>query len=81
MKTAKQTITEILKEAGISINGDQAYDIQINNERFYNRVLAEGVLGLGESYMDGDWDCKALDEMFYRALRAGLESKVFSGSS
>jgi cyclopropane-fatty-acyl-phospholipid synthase len=76
MKTAKQTITELLKEAGISINGNQAYDIQINNERFYNRVLAEGVLGLGESYMDGDWDCKALDEMFFKALRAGLESKI-----
>ena len=34
-----------------------------------------GTLGLGESYMDGWWDCEALDEMCCRAIRARLEER------
>ncbi|MEX0995063.1 MAG: hypothetical protein WD599_06000 [Balneolaceae bacterium] len=35
------------------INGSRPWDIQIHDERFYKRVLAENTLGLGESYMEG----------------------------
>ncbi|MEM9282185.1 MAG: cyclopropane fatty acyl phospholipid synthase, partial [Verrucomicrobiota bacterium] len=30
-------------------------------------------LGLGESYVDGWWECDALDQMFHRVLRARLD--------
>ena len=36
--------------------------------------LRQWSLGLGESYMDGEWDCDALDELFTRLLRADLGS-------
>jgi cyclopropane-fatty-acyl-phospholipid synthase len=36
----------------------------------------EGSLGLGESYMDGWWDCDALDELFFRAIRARLDKSI-----
>src|SRR6266480_1198496 len=39
------------------------------------RILASGTLGFGESYMDGWWECDALDEMCCRAIRAGLEKR------
>jgi cyclopropane-fatty-acyl-phospholipid synthase len=32
-----------------------------------------GTLGAGESYVDGDWDCDALDEMTARLLAGGVE--------
>jgi len=51
-------------------------DIRVNDSRWFGRVLREKSLGLGESYMDGWWDCAQLDEMFYRLLRCGLDSKV-----
>jgi cyclopropane-fatty-acyl-phospholipid synthase len=51
------------------------WDLQIHDERFYRRVLAGGTLGLGESYMDGWWDCAALDEMCHRATRARLDER------
>jgi cyclopropane-fatty-acyl-phospholipid synthase len=76
MSSAKQTVINLLADTGISINGDNPSDLQINNERFYSRVLAEGALGLGESYMDGDWDCEALDEMVASLLRSNLNKKV-----
>ncbi len=50
---AKQIVTELLSEAGISINGKMPYDIQIHDNRFYRQILSETELGLGESYMDG----------------------------
>jgi len=42
----------------------------------YKRVLAGGSLALGESYMDGWWDCKALDQLVYRVLKAELDKEV-----
>ncbi len=76
MKKLKQTVQSILDLAGIRINGDNPWDIEVHDERFYQRVLAQGSLGLGESYMNGWWDCAKLDEFFYRVLKENLEEKV-----
>ena len=78
MKTDKleNTSQKLLSLAGIKINGDNPWDIRVHNEKFYQRVLAQGSLGLGESYMDGWWDCEKLDEFFYRAVRSQIKSKV-----
>lgn len=72
MFSAKKTIQSILSEAGISVNGPEPHDIQVHNERFYTRVLSQGSLGLGESYMDGWWDCPALDAFFTKLLSQPL---------
>lgn len=80
MKPAKlrNPIQEILSIADITINGDAPYDVKIHNDKFYQRILSQGSLGLGESYMDGWWDCERLDEFFFRVLRSQLESKIKS---
>ncbi len=76
MADSKATIERLLKTAGITPNGKEAFDPQIHNERFYGRVLRTGELGLGESYMDGWWDVKRLDVLIERLVTAGLRSKV-----
>lgn len=76
MAKSKETAEEILSLAGIEINGKHPWDIHVHNDNFYRRVLAQGSLGLGESYMDAWWDCDKLDQFFYRVLRADLEDKV-----
>ncbi|MBM4162690.1 MAG: cyclopropane fatty acyl phospholipid synthase [Ignavibacteria bacterium] len=76
MNKHKQIFSDLLATAGVSIDGDKPYDIRVHNDRFYKRVLSEGALGLGESYMDGWWDCQALDQLIDRILRANLEEKV-----
>jgi cyclopropane-fatty-acyl-phospholipid synthase len=68
-------MTNLLACADIRINGARPWDIQVHDPRFFSRVLASGTLGFGESYMDGWWDCDALDEMCYRAIGAGLEKR------
>ena len=67
---------ELLSRAGIQVNGPSASDIQVKNPDFFKRVLQEGSLGLGESYMDGWWECDRLDVFFTKVLRAGLEKQL-----
>ncbi|WP_058909905.1 cyclopropane fatty acyl phospholipid synthase [Entomohabitans teleogrylli] len=69
-------VSEMLSHAGIEINGPAPGDIQVNNPNFFKRVLQEGSLGLGESYMDGWWECERLDIFFNKVLRAGLEKRL-----
>jgi cyclopropane-fatty-acyl-phospholipid synthase len=73
---SKKTFQNILSHTDIRIDGDNPWDIKIHNDQFYRRVLAQGSLGLGESYMDNWWDCERLDEFICRALKADLKSKV-----
>ncbi|HEX2612870.1 MAG TPA: cyclopropane fatty acyl phospholipid synthase, partial [Fibrobacteria bacterium] len=69
-------LTELLASADIRINGDRPWDLRIHNPAFFRRVMAQGTLGLGESYMDGWWDCDRLDIAFDKAMSAQLEMKL-----
>ncbi len=74
--TAKNIGKSLLHAAGISPNGTEPWDIQIHNEDFYLRVLTEGPLGLGESYMDKWWDCQRIDIFIEKILRANIDTKI-----
>jgi cyclopropane-fatty-acyl-phospholipid synthase len=74
----RRTVEELLAGTDIKINGSRAWDIRVHDERFFQRVLGQGSLGAGESYMDGWWDCDQLDEMLTRVLRADIERHLRS---
>lgn len=78
MKTdvLKGIVQDILSPAGIIINGSQPWDIQIRNDKFYQRVLSDGSLGLGEAYMDGWWECARLDDFFCRLIPSQPEDRM-----
>lgn len=78
MKTdrSKYRIRELLSYADISIDGNNPWDIRVNDDRFYARALADGALGAGESYMEKWWDCEELDEFITRILNANLQEKI-----
>ena len=78
-KTIRQ-FEKMLEPAGIQLNGPNAWDIEVHDNALFPRLVRDGTLGLGEAYMDGWWDCPALDEMIDRALRAGLEDRVRNNS-
>jgi cyclopropane-fatty-acyl-phospholipid synthase len=75
---AKEKIREILALAGIELNGPDPWDFRVRDERFYQRALSQGSLGLGESYMDGWWDVPQLDDFFCKIQKADLQKKVGS---
>lgn len=72
----KNIVQELLSPADIEINGKRPWDIKIKDERFYQRVLSGGGLGLGESYMDGWWECEMLDEFVSRIVYFNVEEKL-----
>ncbi len=72
----KRLVNQLLDFAGIKINGNSPWDIRIHDERFYKRAITEVELGMGESYMDGWWDAKKLDETIFKIIRADLLNKV-----
>ena len=57
-------------------NADLLSMIKIHNENFYKRIIFHGSLGLGESYMEGWWDCDNIDELIFHILRANLDKTV-----
>jgi cyclopropane-fatty-acyl-phospholipid synthase len=65
----KQRLARILAMGDVSLNGPHHYDMMVHNDALYKRIYREGTLGAGEAYVDGWWDCLALDEFFYRVLR------------
>jgi len=67
---------ELLDAAGIEIGGPNAWDIQIHDDRLFERVLANRELGLGEAYMDGWWDAGRVDEFLARVLLSDIRSHI-----
>jgi cyclopropane-fatty-acyl-phospholipid synthase len=71
-----RTAARILNEAGIQINGSAPSDIRFNGPGVIERAFAQGNLGLGEAYMEGQWDSEHLDEFFHRLLKTGMTEDV-----
>lgn len=72
----RDTLTSLLSTAGITIDGDEPHDIRVHDDRFYRRILSDGSLGLGESYVEGWWDADAPDKTLHRILDAGISERA-----
>lgn len=73
-KGINKLVQDVLERADIQINGSRPWDMQIHDERTLKRVAMQRSLGLGESYMDGWWDCDQIDEMFRRLTLLNLDA-------
>lgn len=73
---AERRLSQWLEQADVRIDGDRPWDLRVRDARFFPRVVGDGSLGLGESYMDLWWDCEQLDGFFHRVLSAHLDWKV-----
>lgn len=73
---AETVIRDLFAKAGITFNGTNPWDPQVHDDRLYARIAAQGSLGMGEAYMDGDWDCAALDQFFDRVISAHLGDEL-----
>jgi cyclopropane-fatty-acyl-phospholipid synthase len=71
----KKILCKMLGPSGVQVDGSRPWDIRVHNPDFYERVLSGGSLALGESYMDGWWDCEALDQFFEKILESRLDKK------
>lgn len=68
--------TQLLALADIHVGGGRPWDMRVHHPDTFDRILTRGSLGLGESYVDGWWDCDQVDEFITRILRARLDEQV-----
>lgn len=76
MDKAESTVRDILAMAEIGCDGAYPWDLHVTSNEFYRRLLGQGAMALGETYMDGLWECEQLDVFIDKVLRAGLEHKI-----
>ena len=75
MSLSRAAIESLLEGTQVSLDGPNPWDIQVRDEDFFRRVLSSGSLGVGEAYMDGQWECERLDQMLYRVFRGATERR------
>ena len=46
MEKSKEIAEHLLRLAGVTVNGDKPYDIQIHDQRFYRRAVTEGRISM-----------------------------------
>jgi cyclopropane-fatty-acyl-phospholipid synthase len=79
---SEAVLQELLDLAGVTVNGDRPFDIQVHDEGLYERIMKDGVLAAGESFMDEWWDCQAIDELMCKVIvarpvnQAGMNLKL-----
>jgi cyclopropane-fatty-acyl-phospholipid synthase len=72
----QKRIEKLFAPADVVLNGNRPWDITVHHDELCRRLLVHGSLGLGESYMDGWWDCERIDELVCRLFRAGIDRRV-----
>ncbi|WP_434416924.1 cyclopropane fatty acyl phospholipid synthase [Nannocystis pusilla] len=73
---ARRAVEQALERAGARVGGPDPWDIHVHDPRFWRRVALGGSLALGDSYMDGWWDCAAIDELTARVLASSGDEAV-----
>jgi cyclopropane-fatty-acyl-phospholipid synthase len=76
VSSAKRIVVDLLGRAGVGTDGREPWDLQVQDDRFYGRLIAQGSLGFGDSYVDGWWQCPRIDELIHRVLSYDLEADV-----
>jgi cyclopropane-fatty-acyl-phospholipid synthase len=66
----------LLERADIRLGGHRPWDLQVHHPDTLRQILKGGSLALGETYVQGWWDCAQIDAFICRALRAGLHHQV-----
>ena len=69
---AEWVVRRALAEADVEIDGHRPWDLQVRDPAFYVQLLRNPAFQLGETYMDGMWDCDAIDELVVRLLVSGV---------
>ena len=75
-RKSHKVFTELFEQAGIPINGPEPYSIHVHNDKLWDRLLDQRLLGLAEGYVDGWWSCERVDEMLTRFTNIDLAKQI-----
>jgi cyclopropane-fatty-acyl-phospholipid synthase len=78
VRSAEGVVRDLFGQVGITVDGTDPGDIQVLDPAFYGRILRDGSLGLGESFIEGWWDAAAVDETVRKILEGGLQERAIA---
>ncbi|MDO8649988.1 MAG: cyclopropane fatty acyl phospholipid synthase [Candidatus Berkelbacteria bacterium] len=70
-------LEKILAKADVKLNGNRPWDITVNNKKAFSRAIFSGILGIGDSFVNEEWDCPAVDQLVDKLIRAQLLKYVY----
>jgi len=73
---SKELVAQMLDLAEVKLDGTNPWDITVNDERLFSRLLKEGEIAFGESFMDGWWDCDRIDLLTEKIAKAQIQKKL-----
>jgi cyclopropane-fatty-acyl-phospholipid synthase len=77
---AQEVVARLLAACDVRVSGERPTDIRVLEPALYERVLAQGSMGLGEAYVEGWWETGDLDGFLARLLSMRLDERVRSWS-
>jgi len=75
-EASKELIASMLDLAGVKLDGTNPWDITVHDERLFTRLLKEGEIAFGESFMDGWWDCDRIDLLTEKIAKAEIYRNI-----
>ena len=61
---------KILQKAGIEVNGNNPWDIQVKDKSGYIDTALFGTLGFGDAYINKKWEVEKMDVFFEKILKS-----------
>ena len=68
---------KILQKAGIEINGNNLWDIQVKDKSGYIDTALFGTLGFGDAYINKKWEVEKMDVFFEKILKSKCTNITF----
>ena len=78
MSKIEKKVTQTLAKADIQIGGNRPWDIQVKNKKFFSKIIWDGSLGLGESYVNKYFECDQVDVFCYKILKNKLQQQTYN---
>ncbi len=79
--SAEAFLRDLLAKADIAVDGGRPWDLHVREPQAYERILRDGSIGFGESFMAGWLDCERVDLLADRAYRANLARQIETGTA
>jgi cyclopropane-fatty-acyl-phospholipid synthase len=74
----RDLINNILAPSGVILDGPRPYDPQVHTDSLFKRILRDGPIAIGESYMDAEWDANDLVSLIARVSETDVAKKFYS---
>jgi cyclopropane-fatty-acyl-phospholipid synthase len=78
-RLAERAVREVLVRADVQIDGARPWDLRVRHPAFYRRLALNPSFQLGETYVDGLWECDAIDELLHRLMTSEVGARLEYG--